>query len=77
VVDLSSEQHLWRNHWVLFREEKFAIEESTFIRSISWSSNLDVEVSEVLFVWLSVDSNNYIKRSATQFTRSLFVRSDS
>ena len=60
VVDLGSEQNLWWHHWVLIRQEKLAIEESSLVWSFSWTSNLDVEMSVVLLIWLSIDSNNCI-----------------
>ena len=58
VVNLGSEQNLWWNHWVLFWQEELAVEDTSLVWGLSWTSNLDVEMSVVLFVWLSIDSNN-------------------
>ena len=61
VIDLGSEQNLWWHHWVLIRQEKLAIEETSLVRSFGWAGNLDIEMSVVLLIWLSIDSNNCIK----------------
>jgi hypothetical protein len=58
VVDLGSEQNLWWNHWVLFWQEELAVEDTSFVWGLSWTGNLDVEMSVVLFIWFSIDSNN-------------------
>lgn len=58
VVDLGSEQHLWWHHWVLVWQEKFAVEDTTFVRGVGWACNLDVEMSEVVLTWFSVDSDD-------------------
>ena len=58
MVDLGSEKYFWRNHWVLVRKEKFSCEHSSFVRSVFRSSYLDMEVSEIAFVRLGVDSDD-------------------
>jgi hypothetical protein len=60
MVDFGSEKNLWGDHWILVWEEKFTSEQSTFIWSLGWSSNLDKEMSEISLVWLSVDAYNWI-----------------
>jgi hypothetical protein len=60
VVDLGSEKDLGWHHWVLFRQEELAVENSTLVWSLSWASNLDKEMSWVLLVWLSVNADNWI-----------------
>ena len=67
VVDLGSEEHLWWDHWVLIRQEEFAVEDASLIWSFSWTSDLNEEVSEVLLVWLGVDSNNWILSESLSF----------
>ena len=58
VVDLGSEEDLWWNHWVLIWQEELAIKETSLIWSLGWASDLDVEMSIIFLIWLSVDSNN-------------------
>mgnify|MGYP006117881361 CR=1 FL=1 len=60
VVDFGSEKNLWSNHWILIREEEFTGEQSSFIRSLGWTSNLNKEMSEIGLVWLGVDSDNRV-----------------
>ena len=60
VVDLGSEEDLWWHHWVLLWQEELAVEETAFVWGLGWTSDLDVEVSIVLLVWLSVDAYNWI-----------------
>lgn len=59
MVDLGSEEHLRRNHGVLVRKEELGVEHASLVRSAIRASNLDMEMSEVCLVWLSVDSDNY------------------
>lgn len=58
VIDLGSEEDLWWNHWVLIWQEELAIKETSLIWSLGWASDLDVEMSIIFLIWLSVDSNN-------------------
>ena len=60
VVNLGSEEDLWWHHWVLLWQEELAVEETAFVWGLGWTSDLDVEVSIVLLVWLSVDAYNWI-----------------
>lgn len=59
MVNLCSEKHLWWNHWVLIWKEEFTVKKTSLIRSISWSCDLNEEMSEVLFIWFCVDSDDY------------------
>ena len=67
VVDLGSEQNLWWDHWVLIRQEEFAIEDTSFVWSFSWTSNLDIEMSCILLVWLGVDSDDWVLSESLSF----------
>jgi len=67
MVDLGSEKNLWCNHWILVGQEKFTLEKTSSIKWIFWSSKLDEEVSEVLLVWLGIDSNNWILGKSLSF----------
>jgi len=60
VIDLGSEKNLWWDHWVFFWKEEFTIEDTALIRGLSWAYNLDEEMSWVLLIWLSVDTNNWV-----------------
>jgi len=60
VVDLGSEKHLWWHHWILVRQEKFAVEKTSLVWSLGWTGNLDVEVSVVLLVWLSINTDHWV-----------------
>lgn len=67
VVDLCSEEHLWWDHWVLIRKEEFAVEDATLVWSFGWTCDLHEEVSRVLFVWLSVDTNDWVLGESLSF----------
>ena len=58
VVDLGSEENLRRNHWVLIWQEKFSVKHASIIWSVSWSSDFDMEMSEIVLIRLSVNSDN-------------------
>ena len=58
MEDLGSEQNFGWNHWVLIRKIEFSFEHATFVRSLGGSCDLDVEVTVVAFVGLSIDTNN-------------------
>lgn len=60
VVDLRSEKHLWWNHGVLIWQKELAVEDAALVWSLTWTSNLDEEVSGVVLVWLSVDANDWV-----------------
>ena len=60
MVDLGSEKHLWWHHWILVRQEKFAVEKTSLVWSLGWTGNLDVEVSVVLLVWLSINTDHWV-----------------
>jgi hypothetical protein len=60
VVDLGDEKHLWWHHWVLVWQEEFAVEKTSLVRSLSWAGNLDVEMSEVLVIWLSINADHWV-----------------
>ena len=67
MVDLSSEKHLWWNHGVFVRQEELAIEDATFIRGLRWTSNLDEEMSGVVLIWLSVDTDDWVLGESLSF----------
>ena len=58
MVDLGSEEHLWRDHGVLVWEEELGSEHASLVRSSVRASNLHMEMSEVDLIRLSVDSDN-------------------
>ena len=47
MIDLRSEENLWRNEWVLLRQEELESEETTLVRRVSGAGNLHKEVSGV------------------------------
>lgn len=59
VVDLGAEEDLGGDHGVIVGEEQLQVEHSAFVGRVSWTSNLDEEVSAVGLRWLSVDAHNY------------------
>jgi hypothetical protein len=59
VVNLGPEEHLRRDHRVLVGQEQLCLEQAAEVRSVCRARDLDVEVSEVVFVWSRVDSDNY------------------
>ena len=67
MIDLGSEEDLWWDHWILFWQEELAVENTALIWSLSWAGNLDEEVSWVLLVWLSVNSNDWILSKSLGF----------
>ena len=71
VVDLGSEEDLRWDHWVLVWEEELAIEDTSFVWSVGWAGNLDVEVSVVLLVWFSVDAHNYIQKLVSTISKTI------
>ena len=58
VVDLSSEENLWWNHWVVSWQVELELEHASLVWAVSWSRHLHEEVSSIGLRWLSVDSNN-------------------
>ena len=60
VVDLGFEEDLWWDHGVLVWQEELAVENTSLVWCLSWAGNLDEEVSWVLLVWLSVNTNNWV-----------------
>lgn len=59
VENFCSEQNLGWNHGVIIRKEEFSSEQSSVIWSITWASNLHVEVTGVVLAWFGIDSDNY------------------
>ena len=47
VVDLGAEEAFWGYHWVVLRQEKLQLEETTFVGGVLGTSDLDEEVSTV------------------------------
>jgi hypothetical protein len=60
VVDLRSEEHLWWDHWVLLWQEELAVKETALVWGLGRTSNLDIEMSVVFLIWLSVDADNWV-----------------
>jgi hypothetical protein len=58
MVDFSSEEDLRWHHRVLIWQEKLCVEESAFVRCLSWTGNLYKEVAGVSLAGLSVNSDN-------------------
>jgi len=58
MEDLGLEEALGRYHRVLIREIEFSLKQSSFISGSSWTCDFDIEVSVVILVWLSVNTNN-------------------
>ena len=67
VVDLGSEQNLWWDHGVLIWQEKLTVEDATFVWSLAWTSDLHVEVSGIGFVWLSINTHNWVLSKSLGF----------
>ena len=79
MVDLGSEQNLWWHHWVLIWQEKLAIEDSSFVRGLTWTCDLHVEVSGIGFIWLSINAHNWVLSKSLSFLKRQLaqIRSDS
>ena len=58
MVDLGSEEDFGRDHGVLIWQEELAVEDASFVWGFTWPGNFDEEMSEILWIWFSVDSNN-------------------
>ena len=71
VVDLGSEKNLGRDHGVLIWQEEFAVENATLIRSLCGACDLDIEVSEVLLVWLGINSNDGVLGKFLSFLHAI------
>ena len=60
MEDLCSEQYLGGDHWILIWEEELCLEETSMIRGVVWSGDLNVEMPEIGFVRASVDAHNWV-----------------
>ena len=58
MVDFGSEQHFWRHHWVLIREEKFCFEQSSVVRGIGRAGDLNVEMYEIGLIRSSINAHD-------------------
>ena len=67
VVDLGSEEHFWWDHGILIGQEELAVEDAALIGSLTWSGDLDEEVSWVLLVGLSINANIWVLRKSLCF----------
>jgi hypothetical protein len=74
MIDPGSEEDLWWDHWILFWQEELAVENTALIWSLSWAGNLDEEVSWVLLVWLSINSNDWILSKSLSFLYLSMIR---
>ena len=63
MVDLSSEENLGWNHRVFLWEEELKVKHTAFERSITWTGDLDIEMSAVCLRRLCVNAHNYNKTS--------------
>ena len=63
MVDLSSEENLGWNHGVFFGEEELEVEHTAFKWCITWTGDLDIEMSAVCLRRLCVNAHNYNKTS--------------
>jgi len=70
VVDLSSEKNLRWHHGVIVWQKELTVEDSALIRCLSGTSDLNVEMSEVLLGWLSIDANDRILCKSLRFLSS-------
>jgi len=67
VVNLCSKENLGRHHGVLVWQEKLAVEDAALVWGLGWSGNLNVEVSEVLLIWFSINTNDWILGQSLSF----------
>ena len=63
MVDLSSEENLWWDHRVFLGEEELKVKHTAFKRCITWTGDLDIEMSAVCLRGLCVNAHNYNKTS--------------
>lgn len=62
MVNLGSEQHLWRDHWVLIWKEQFCLEESSLVWSICRAGNLNMKMSEIVLIWGRINADDYTNK---------------
>ena len=74
VVNLGPEKHLRWNHRVVFGQEEFGLEHTSFVNGLSGTRNLNEEVSAVAFRRLGVNANHRLLCKALSFLN--FVRGD-
>ena len=70
MVDLSSKENLGWNHRVFLREEELKVKHTAFERSITWTGDLDIEMSAVCLRGLCVNAHNYNKTSQKPYFRT-------
>lgn len=58
VENLGQESNLGRSHWIIVGEEELEAENTTLIRRLGGTVNLDIEISEVILVRNGTDSWN-------------------
>ena len=73
MVDLSSEENLGWNHRVFLWEEELKVKHPAFERSITWTGNLDIEMSAVCLRRLCVNAHNYKKTGQKPYFRTARV----
>ena len=70
MVDLSSEENLWWDHRVFLWEEELKVKHTAFERCITWTSDLDIEMSAVCLRGLCVNAHNYNKTGQKLYFRT-------
>ena len=70
MVDLSSEENLWWDHRVFLWEEELKVKHTAFERSITRTSDLDIEMSAVRLRRLCVNAHNYNKTGQKLYFRT-------
>ena len=58
MIDLCPEENLWRDEGILLGKEELKREQTTLVGGVSWTGDLDKEVSGVGFRRLRVDAND-------------------
>ena len=60
MVDFCSEQNLGRHHGVFIGQEELCVEQATFEWGLGGTSDLDDEVTSVVWVGFSVDADDWL-----------------
>ena len=58
MEDLGPEQHLGRHHWILIRKVQLGVEHASGVGRVLGSTDLHVEVAEVVLVRRGIDAND-------------------
>ena len=71
VIDFCSEKDLWRNHGVVVWQKELAVKDTTLVGSFGGPSDFHIEVAEVFFRWLSIDSDNGVLSKSLSFLKKV------